>query len=113
MIKKKAHIVCLFPLCSCIQHILYKNAISRCGIIDEDMGHCADEVTVLDNGRAAHALDDAAGGFQQLGIGDTDEEIAAVLPGGRINFQNLHRIFLYALPGDGGKNGSVTGFYRV
>ena len=36
-------------LCCCIQHILNKNAISRCGIVDEDVSDCAYQFAVLYN----------------------------------------------------------------
>ena len=37
-----------------IQHILNKYAVSRCGIVDENVGDSADEFAVLDDGRSAH-----------------------------------------------------------
>ncbi len=42
------------PLCS-IKHVFDKNAVAHCGVVYEDMGHCADELAVLDNGAAGHA----------------------------------------------------------
>ena len=49
------------------------------------MGHSAHQPAVLDDGGAAHALDDAAGGFQQGGIGDFQQQIPAVGPVGRLD----------------------------
>ena len=37
-----------------IQHILNKNAVSRGGIVYEDVRDRADELAVLDNGASAH-----------------------------------------------------------
>ena len=37
------------------QHIFDEDAISRCGIVDEDMGHGTHQLAVLDDGRAGHA----------------------------------------------------------
>lgn len=50
------------------QHIFYKDSISFAGILYQHMGHGADQVAVLDDGGAAHALDDPAGQRQKLGI---------------------------------------------
>ena len=37
-----------------IQHILYKNSVAHGWVIDEDMGHRADEFAVLDDRGAGH-----------------------------------------------------------
>ena len=37
-----------------IQHILNENSVPRCGIVDHNVGDCADKLTVLDYRRAAH-----------------------------------------------------------
>jgi len=44
-----------YLLCSRLQHIFNEDAISGSWIINEDMGHCADELAILNNWRAAHA----------------------------------------------------------
>ena len=69
----------------------------------------ADEFTILDDRRAGHALDDAAGGFQQGRVGDTDEHIPAVFPGCGIYFYNFHRILPGRIPGNCGKNRGIAG----
>ena len=51
--KKRADII--RPLSRCIQHILNKDAVACRGIIHQHMGYGADELTVLDDGTAAHA----------------------------------------------------------
>ena len=51
-------------------HPLGKAAVAFGGVVDEDMGDGADKITVLNDGTAAHALDDAAGFFQQVWVGD-------------------------------------------
>ena len=55
MIRKKAHIVCLFPLCRGVEHIFDEDAIAGGWVIDKDMGDGADEFAVLYNRRAGHA----------------------------------------------------------
>ena len=55
-----------------IQHIFNENAVSRGGIVDENVRDRADELTVLDNGRAAHSADDAARQGDEHRVGDLD-----------------------------------------
>ena len=38
----------------CAKHIFDENAVARCGIVDENMRHSTDELTVLDDRRAGH-----------------------------------------------------------
>ena len=38
----------------CLQHILNKNTISPCRIIDENMSHSAHQFAILNDGAAAH-----------------------------------------------------------
>ena len=45
------------------KHIFNKYPVAFGGILDEDVGDGADEFTILYNGAAAHALNDAAGEF--------------------------------------------------
>jgi hypothetical protein len=44
-----------FSLCRRIQHILNKYSISRCGVIDENMGNGTNQFPVLNDGTATHA----------------------------------------------------------
>ena len=39
------------------------------------MGHSTHQHTVLDDGRAAHALHDAAGQFQQVRVSDAKDHV--------------------------------------
>ena len=48
------------------QHIFDKNTVAHGGVVDKDMGDCADELAVLDNGGAGHSLNDAPGGAEHL-----------------------------------------------
>jgi len=41
-------------LCRGIQHIFNENAVAGGGVIDQHVGHGANELAVLDNGRAGH-----------------------------------------------------------
>ena len=59
-----------FYLGCCIEHIFNKNAIARRGIVDQHVGHRANQFAVLDDGAAAHACHDAAGGGEQLRVSD-------------------------------------------
>ena len=43
------------------KHIFNKYPVAFGGVLDEDVGDGADEFAVLDDGAAAHALDDASG----------------------------------------------------
>ena len=52
-----------FNLICCFQHILNKNSITPCRIIDKDMGNGTNQLTVLNNRTAAHA---------RVNIGPTD-----------------------------------------
>lgn len=52
-----------------VEHILDKDAVSACGIRYENMGHCADKLSVLDYGAAAHPLNNTAGEFKELFVG--------------------------------------------
>ena len=55
MIRKKAHIVCLFPLCRGVEHIFDEDAIAGGRIVNKDMSNGAYQFSVLNDGTAAHA----------------------------------------------------------
>ena len=57
-----------------VQHIFDENAVARGGVVYHDVGDCADELAVLDDGAAAHAAYDAAGEGDEGGILDVDGE---------------------------------------
>ena len=42
------------PLGCCIQHIFNEDAISGGWVVDQDVGHSADQLAVLDDGAAGH-----------------------------------------------------------
>ena len=44
-----------FDLCCRIEHIFNKDTVSRCGVVDQDMGHGTDQFAVLDDGATGHA----------------------------------------------------------
>ena len=114
LIRQKSENFCHLPLkgkalsCS-IQHIFNKDAISGSGVVDENVGDSADEFAVLDNGTAAHTLDDAAGGGEQIRVGDTQEHISAAVFAYGINFQDLHRIFPGRIAGDCAADKGIAG----
>ena len=57
-----------------VEHVFNENAISRGGVIDEDVGDSADKLAVLDDRRTRHALHDAARLFDQRGVGHLDRK---------------------------------------
>ena len=73
-------------LCCCVrsghgmrlfQHGLCKNTVASCRVIDQHMGHCTHQPSVLQDGTAAHPLHDAAGLRQQCRVGDAQHHVAA------------------------------------
>lgn len=54
------------------QHFLYKNPIPFCGIVDQHMRDRTCQLSVLDNGAAAHTLNDPARQRQKLLIHHAD-----------------------------------------
>lgn len=46
---------------SMLYHVFNKYTITLGGVLDEDVGHGTHQFAFLDDGAAAHALDDAAG----------------------------------------------------
>lgn len=48
----------------------------------------------MEDGAAGHALDDAAGGFQEGGVSDAEQEISASGGCFGVDFQNLYGIGL-------------------
>ena len=65
---------CFFLFRRC-QHLFDEDAVAAGGVVDEDMGDRADEFAVLENGRAAHPLHNAAGLFQQALVGDLNTKV--------------------------------------
>ena len=50
------------------QHILRQDAVTAGGVVHEYVGDSAYQLAVLEDGAAAHTLDDTAGGIQQAGV---------------------------------------------
>ena len=96
-------------LCCRVQHVFDEDTISGGGVVHQLMCHRADEFTILDNGTAAHALDNAAGFLQKFRICHPDQEIPAVRPVLRIDFENFHRIFPNAVAVNRGTDGGGSG----
>ena len=82
-----------FSLSRRIQHIFDKNSVPSRRVIYKNVRHGANQFTILNDGTAAHTLDNAAGTAQKLRICNLQQEIPAVGSGFRINFQNFRRIF--------------------
>ena len=80
------------------QHILHQNPISPRRILNKNVRDCSDEFSVLDDGAAAHALDDPAGQGQKFGIGYADDHVLVVAVGGMVYFLNLNLI-VFQFPG--------------
>ena len=68
----------VLPIFRLQEHILRQNAVALGGIIYQNMGHCAHQLAVLQNGAAAHALDNPAGGFQQAGVGHLEHQVPGI-----------------------------------
>ena len=56
-----------------LQHPVDVQPVALGWVADEHVGYRADDPAILDNGAAAHALHDAAGDGQQVGVGDLDD----------------------------------------
>ena len=76
--------VCVFLLCSSVQHIFDEDAVAHGGVIDQHMGHCPDEFSILDDGGATRPLPVAEEGRGASGSG-----LCATLPHRR---QGAHRV---------------------
>ena len=73
-------------------------------MVDEHVGHGPHHFSALEDGRAAHALDDTAGPVQQTLVGDLQHQVPGV--GGVVeDFQDLHGILLHGVPFHVGQNG--------
>lgn len=53
---------------SMLQHVFNKYPVSSGAVLDENVGDCTDDLAVLDDGTAAHSLNNAAGELQQVRI---------------------------------------------
>ena len=67
--KRERHIGRSLHLCGGVQHIFDENAISGSWIVDENVGHSADELAVLDDGGATRPLPVAEEGRGASGSG--------------------------------------------
>ena len=48
--------LCAIPILRCrVEHVFDEDAVSRCGVVHENMGHRAHQFAVLYNRRAGHA----------------------------------------------------------
>lgn len=59
-----------------LQHILYKYAVPFCGVIDKHMGHCPNQLAILQDRSTAHSLNDAASYFDQFLIGNLQNKLS-------------------------------------
>ena len=64
------------------------------------MGDRSRDLSVLNYGRSAHALYDAAGRFQQFGVGNTNDKILTVWIVAS-DFFDLHAVFADRIVGKG------------
>ena len=94
-------------LSRCLEHILDKNSIANLRCAHQHMGHSADELSVLDDRAAAHALDDAPGGFQQRLVRHLQQQIPPIGAVGGIDLENLHRIITGRKAADSGANAGL------
>ena len=80
------------------QHILHQNPIPSRRILNKNVRDCSDEFSVLDDGAAAHALDDPAGQGQKFRIGYANDHVLVVAVGGVVYFLNLNLV-VFQFPG--------------
>ena len=90
------------------QHGLGQDAIALGGIVNEHMGHGAHQLPILEDGAAAHALDNAAGGLQEPLVRDLHHELPGVVAAGREDPDDLHGVLLHVVPGDVGADDGGT-----
>lgn len=93
------------------EHAFGKNAVSSRRIVDKNVRDCADEHTVLNNGAAAHSLDDPAGLRGEAAVGDMDHEVFALDIVAVINFFDDGVVILRFSTVDCGQNFYGAGFY--
>ena len=65
-----------------LEHIVDQYAVAFGRIVDEDMGDSTDDLAILNDRAAAHALNDAACALEQDRIGDFDDQAFAVVGSG-------------------------------
>ena len=80
-------------------HIFHKDPVPSGAVLDKHVGHGSDELSVLDDGAAAHALDDSAGEGQKFRVRDLDYQAFILVGGGVVHFLYLDLIIFY-FPGN-------------
>ena len=93
------------------QHILHQNPIPSRRILNKNVRDCSDEFSVLDDGAAAHALDDPAGQGQKFRIGYADDHVLVVAVGRVVYFLNLNLV-VFQFPGHAAADAG-TAFFDV
>ena len=93
------------------QHILHQNSIPSRRILNKNVRDCSDEFSVLDDGAAAHALDDPAGQGQKFRIGYANDHVLVVAVGGVVYFLNLNLV-VFQFPGHAAADAG-TAFFDV
>ena len=88
----------------CGQHILQKDAVASRRIVHQHVSHGADELSVLNDGRARHALNDASRALQKLRVRDADHEVFRGSVG-RMDPFDLHGVFLHTALIEGAADG--------
>ena len=73
------------------EHILHGNAVSFRGVVHKNVCDCTNDLSVLQNGRAAHPLHDAAGHGEQIAVRDRERELPAVAGAGNARDHRLVR----------------------
>lgn len=74
------------------QHGLGKHRVASGGVLDQYMGHCAHQFSVLEDRRTGHALNNAAGNGQQRFIRHPDHHVFVYILGGVGYFFNLNGV---------------------
>ena len=101
MVKLKAEAdASAFLLPRRVEHIFDKDAVALGGVVYQHVGDGADQLTVLEDRRARHALHDTAGALLQRLIGDGDDKVF-VIGTVAVDLRDLDLIMLWAIVAEG------------
>ena len=94
-------------------HILTEYTIASFGIVHKNVSHCTCKLTVLDDRRTAHSLNDTACFFQQFLIGDAQNHVFGIVSAVVIDILYYNSITLWLFAGDGAYDLSLALFYLL
>ena len=98
--------LCHWDLCG-VEHILDEDTVARGGVVDEHVGDSTDELTVLNDGRARHSLNDPSRFGKECFVGYLDGK-AFIGSGISLDLGNSDVIFLGGVAFQGTPDGGVS-----